>query len=290
MKKLMIAAAAMAMVGAASADLCDEVVGGAAGCALYNVKFTFKTLAAKDAKCSAANLAKDACTDLDEHIADKGLAYLDNVSRKFDGILWQCEAACFQGFGPDGDGPYEEDAEGAGDINYVLWEKKTELAISPLAEYKKGELQEGEVRWTGGGDAAKENEKFLVLGRYGNKAQKVTAYWKPTMNAALDKNEIVAAGFGTFDTKNLRIKSLSGNAVALLTPITAVTEELCDETEMVTVLAYMCHSFKSWCCCECVGAALAPASGTWSIKYNASASKNGKLSKIIPEYAWTTVE
>ena len=284
MKKLMIAAAAMAMVGAASADLCDEVVGGAAGCALYNVKFTFKTLAAKDAKCSAANLAKDACKELDADIETKGLAYLDNVSRKFDGILWQCEAVCFEGVAPN------EDAENADSINYVLWEKKTELAISPLAEYKKGELQEGEVRWVGGGTAAEEEKQFQVLGRYGNKAQKVTAFWMPSMNEALAGNMIVAAGFGTFDTKNLRIKSLSGNAVALLTPITAVTEELCDETEMVTVLAYMCHSFKSWCCCECVNVALAPASGTWSIKYNASASKNGKLSKIIPEYAWKTVE
>ena len=276
MKKLMIVAAAAAMAGVAFADLCDEVIGGAAGCALYNVKFTFKTLAAKDAKCTANQLASDACTALDADIAKKGLAYLDNTTRTFEGLLWQCKAACFEGVAPN------EGAADAGDINYVLWEKKSELAISPKAVYNSA--QDADPRWIGGGDAATEQTKFDVLGRYGNKAQKVTAYWKPSMLNA--EEEIIAAGFGTFDTKKMLIKSISGNAVGKLVPVTATTSELCTDVELVTVLAYMCHNFKSWCCCECVNAALAPASGTWSLKYNSSASKNGKLSKLIPEYAY----
>lgn len=276
MKKLMIVAAAAAMVGAASADLCDEVIGGADGCALYNVKFTFKTLAAKDAKCSAAQLQADACVALDADIAKKGLAYLDNTTRKFEGILWQCKSACFEGVAPN--------EQVGGDINYVLWEKKSEAAISPLAVYNSA--ADADPRWVGGDTAAKEQEKFDILGRYGNKAQKVTAYWKPSMNADLVDNEIIAAGFGTFDTKKLLIKSISGNAVAKLTPVTATSATLCNEVDLITVLAYMCHNFKSWCCCECVNAALAPASGTWTLKYNASASKNGKLSKLIPTYAY----
>lgn len=276
MKKLMIVAAAAAMVGAASADLCDEVVGGADGCALYNVKFTFKTLAAKDAKCTAAQLGAEACTALDADIATKGLAYLDNTTRKFEGVLWQCVAACFEGATPN------EGAANAGAINYVLWEKKSEAAISPKAIYNSAD--NADPRWVGGGEAATEQTKFDILGRYGNKAQKVTAYWKPTMLNA--EEEIIAAGFGTFDTKKLLIKSISGNAVGKLVPVTATTSELCTDVELVTVLAYMCHTFKSWCCCECVNAALAPASGTWTLKYNASASKNGRLSRLIPTYAY----
>ena len=279
MKKLMIVAAAAAMVGAASADLCDEIVGGGDGCALYNVKFTFKTLAAKDAKCAATYLESDACVALDADIKKKGLAYLDNTTRKFEGLLWQCEAACYEGVNPN-EADYDDETS---KINYVLWEKKTELAISPLAVYHKA--ADADPRWEGGGEANDEGKKFDILGRYGKKAQKVTAYWKPTMNADLAENEIVAAGFGTFDTKNLHIKSMSGNAVAKLTPITAISETLCDENEAVTVLAYMCHKWKSWCCCDCVNVSLAPASGSWSVKYNASASKKGKLSKLIPEYA-----
>jgi hypothetical protein len=278
MKKLMIVAAAAAMVGAAYADLCDEVI-DAGGCALYNVKFTFKTLAAKDAKCSATLLGSDACTALDADIATKGLAYLDNTTRKFEGILWQCEAACFEGAMPN------EGAQGAGSINYVLWEKKSELAISPKSVYNSA--ADADPRWAGGGEAATEEAKFDILGRYGKKAQKVTAYWKPTMNADLAGNEIVAAGFGTFDTKKKVIKSLSGNAVAKLTPLAAGSESLCGEANtMIAVLAYMCHDFKSWCCCVCVNTALAPASGSWSLKYNSSLSKKGKLSKIIPDYAY----
>ena len=278
MKKLMIVAAAAAMVGAASADLCDEIIGGANGCALYNVKFTFKTLAAKDAKCTAAQLQSAACQALDPDIATKGLAYLDNTTRKFEGLLWQCHAACFEGVAPN------EGAADAGPINYVLWEKKSESAISPKAVYNSA--QDADPRWAGGGEAATEQTKFDILGRYGNKAQKVTAYWKPSMNPDLADNEIVAAGFGTFDTKKLLIKSISGNAVAKLTPVTATSSTLCTDVDLITVLAYMCHNFKSWCCCECVNAALAPASGSWTLKYNASASKSGKLSKLIPEYAY----
>ena len=41
MKKLMFAATMLASTFA-MADLCDEAAGGSTGCAVYNVKFTFK--------------------------------------------------------------------------------------------------------------------------------------------------------------------------------------------------------------------------------------------------------
>ena len=124
MKKVLFAAALVALAGVASADLCDEILGPQAGCTLYKVQFKFKTLAGKDAKCTLAQLASEACQALDAEIATKGIAYLDNVNRTFDGILWQCKSACFEGAAPS------EGAAGAGPINFALWEKKQNLAIS----------------------------------------------------------------------------------------------------------------------------------------------------------------
>jgi hypothetical protein len=268
MKKLMIAAAAAAMIGGAYADLCDEVI-DSASCALYNVKFTFKTLGGKDAKCTAAQLAGAACGNLLAN-GEEGIAYLDNSTRKFEGILWQCKTDCFEGVAPN--------EQKGGAINYVLWEKKYERAVSPKATYDTA--QDADPRWYSDDEA----DNFDILGRYGKKAQKVAAFWTPTMGSTDEL--IYAAGFGSFDSKNLRIKSVSGNAVGKLKPINLVTENLCDDDQLLTVLAYMCSDFKSWCCCECVAAAVAPASGTWSLKYNSSLSKKGKLSKIIPVYAY----
>ena len=274
----MIAAAVAVMVGAASAELCDEVIGPPDGCALYNVKFQFKTLAGKDAKCTAAQLAAAGCLAIDAQIANKGIAYLDNATRTFDGVLWQCKSTCFEGTTPN-DPAYNDTS-----INYVLWEKKTEMLVSDKVTYTPP-ANGVAANWTTPDEAL----KFQILGRYGAKANKVAAYWMPTIEPqtlAPAGVTITAAGFGSFDTKKSVIKNVSGNAVAKLIPTSVKGDgTVCtDGTDKVAVLAYMCHTFKSWCCCDCVAATLAPASGTWSIKYNASASKNGKLSKIIPSY------
>ena len=265
----------------AMADLCDEAAGGSTGCAVYNVKFTFKTLAAKDARCSATQLASAACTALLAG-GEVGIAYLDNATRKFEGILWQCAGACFDGTAP-GVAPAVAPGVTVSDINYVLWEKKSEKAISGAAEYTAA----NEVKWTGNttSGADKENTKFDILGRYGNRAQKVAAFWTPSM---ADANEVIyAAGFGTFDARNYRIKSVSGNAVGKLVPIVATTGNTCGDENLLSVMAYMCGDFKSWCCCDCVAAAIAPASGTWSVKYNSSLSRGSKrLDQILPSYAW----
>lgn len=293
MKKLMIAAA-IALVGGACAadDLCNEIIGGGAGCSVYDVKFQFKTLGAKDAKCSAAQLAAAAClaiVDTDgDGVVDAGLAYLDNQTRKFNGLLWQCESACFEGVEPNAQTP------GAGAINYVLWETKSQKAISPKAIYDSAAVAaQTPPYWKGGTgntDASNEQNQFDILGRYGSKAQKVTAFWTPSLNndeiTAYANAKIYAAGFGTYDTKNKRMKTVSGNAVAKLAPLAISNATTCGETGLVPVLAYMCQTFKSWCCCECVSAAGAPASGTWSVKFNASKAKSGKLSNLIPEYAY----
>ena len=283
MKKLMIAATLLAST-VAMADLCDEVLGPANGCALYDVQFKFKTLAGKDARCTAAQLeaAAQQAWAAQYLVNGKlpGIAYLDNATRTFNGILWQCAYSCFEGVAP-GAAP---GAQNAGAINYVLWEKKTERTVSPKVVYT-APANNQPANWAGGGDAATEQTKFDILGRYGKNATKVAAFWKPTMDVAAE--EIYAAGFGTWNTKLSVIKTVSGNAVAKLVPVvvTSAGDTCNDGSAMPSVLAYMCNDFKGWCCGTCAAATLAPASGTWSIKYNASKSKNGQLSKIIPEYA-----
>ncbi len=287
MKKLMIAATMLASTFA-MADLCDEVIGATGNsCALYDVQFKFKTLAGKDARCTAAQLTAvssqawaQAWLAANNQVAPLvGIAYLDNATRTFNGILWQCATACFEGVTP-GVAP---GTQNAGAINYVLWDKKAERLVSPAAVYT-APANNQPASWVGGGAAANEQNKFEILGRYGKNATKVAAYWKPTMNDAFAGEEIVAAGFGTWNTKLSVIKTVSGNAVGKLVPvvITSAGDTCNDGSAMPSVLAYMCNDFKGWCCGNCAAAALAPASGTWSIKYNASKSKNGQLSRILP--------
>jgi hypothetical protein len=287
MKKLMIAATLLAST-VAMADLCDEVLGPAGnGCALYDVQFKFKTLAGKDARCTAAQLqavSKQAWAQpylVGTPATLPGIAYLDNATRTFNGILWQCAAACF-----DGAEPANAGNANAGAINYVLWEKKTERAVSPKVVYT-APANGQPANWAGGTPADNEQRQFNILGRYGKNATKVAAFWTPTMNPAFQGEEIYAAGFGTWNTKLAVIKSVSGNAVAKLIPVVVTSGgDTCnDGSAMPSVLAYMCNDFKGWCCGNCAAVAKAPASGTWSLKYNASKSKNGQLSKIIPEYA-----
>jgi len=283
MKKLMIAATLLAST-VAMADLCDEVLGPAGnGCALYDVQFKFKTLAGKDARCTAAQLeavAQQAWAA--QYLVNgklPGIAYLDNATRTFNGILWQCAAACFEGDHPG----VAQGAQNAGAINYVLWDKKAARLVSPAAKYT-APANGQPASWVGGDPANNEQNRFDILGRYGKNATKVAAFWKPTMNADFPGEEIYAAGFGTWNTKLSVIKTVSGNAVAKLIPVVVTTAgDTCnDGSAMPSVLAYMCNDFKGWCCGTCVAYALAPASGTWSIKYNASKSKNGQLSKILP--------
>ena len=304
MKKLMITAAAAA-VGLTSfgEELCyDDLVGD--GCAVYNVKFTFKTLAAKkNSNCGLKWLINDdrnmtwlrtdiAGVSIEDATTVAGgvhdqtifphipahkreLWWADNATRTFDGILWQCTAACFEGNGFRG----LTDNVG-GRINFALWEKQSKTTIAyPVLRYWTNKNRSRYGWWTR--DAQWD---FDFLGRYGQTAQKVAAYWTP----GIMRGWIEAAGFGTFDKKNLRITSVSGNAVGMIAPLNTGAKDACGrDSKFFVQVAFMCQDFIQWCCDGCyAGVELVPASGTWSIKYNASLSKGTKsLAKILPDYA-----
>jgi len=335
MKKLMIAATA-AMAGVtAFGGLCDPEAAGPDSCSVYNIKFTFKTLAAKK-RCelgarwlvsdfapgtegvwgakwyrspaadtaAAADPAGDgtAVTAADYiatglTVCDNGngalianavnrwVYWMDNATRKFEGIAWQCKSACFEGWF------FDCDFTNNGRLNYVLWEKKNSLAISyPVFQVKYG-ADDG-VKFT---ETPKtlyfsfDAQNEMLIGRYGNKAQKVTAYW--WLQNLLHGQSITAAGFGTYDVKNLRTKSISGNAVGMIMPIQDGASDPCgNKGRIFCALGFMCVEWMDWCCDGCyAGVDLVPASGTWSLKYNASATKKANadkatLASFVPNY------
>ncbi len=335
MKKLMIAAAA-AMAGTATfGGLCDPEVIGPDSCSVYNIKFTFKTLAAKTAcaqgakwlvsdfapgtfgvwgakwyrspaadAAAAADPAGDGATvTVADYIAtgltvcDNGnggvianaalrqVYWMDNATRKFEGIAWQCKSACFEGWFADCD------PNNNGRLNYVLWEKKSSLAISfPVFQVKYG-ADDG-ANFTGTVQTSYfslDAQQEMLIGRYGKKAQKVAAYWQ--LWRLLHGQSIDAAGFGTYDVKNLRTKSVSGNAVGMIMPISDGATDPCgNKARIFCALGFMCVEWMDWCCDGCyAGVDLVPASGTWSLKYNASATKKANkdkatLASFVPSY------
>jgi hypothetical protein len=313
MKKLMIAAVAAAMVGGVYADdLCNESGPAASGCSVYNVKFVLKTLAAKKKACDAkwlqdygnlwrrydsngavvdtvyaaviqAALSTENVAVNDANlgatvIAKRDLYWMDNATRKWEGVLWQCTAACFQG-------------DGANRVEFVMWEAKAKRAMS-FPAFRAYNKDKASYRWFSVNQnfntaavSANEDSNFWFLGRYGQKATKVAVGWNPTVYPAYGFH---AAGFGSFDAKNKRMTSVSGNCVGLIRPLVAGKEDDCGNgSNIFVIIAPLCTEFKQWCCDGCYyGEIAVPASGTWTLKYNSSLSKGTKpLSSIIPAYA-----
>ena len=246
MKKLMILAAVAAVSVGAYANLCSGTTGAASECALYNVKFTMKTLLGKDVS------SKDVCNGTSTTVA-----YLDNGTRTFEGILWDCEVGCsFFDNNP----------------NFVMWEKKYSIGVTTKLTYTASNT-------TYSADSA----AFDFVDRYSKKATKVEAYW-PAIDLSWDNGNgftgtgaFYAAGFGTYDAKTQLVKSISGNAVGYLTP----TSGKCGDP----MLCDLCTEFDNWAD-DGTAATKVAASGTWSVKYNASLSKGSKtLAQIVPSYA-----
>lgn len=260
MKKLMIAAAVAALTAGSYASLCDDEPEDVAGCAAYDVKITLKTLAPKVLK-GSKNQGDDVCV------------YLADGKRNLKGIIWMCEEACAF-----------LDADG-NNAKMILWrtDKKFQSAIGN----------------TLGWDAAAQEwvaEEFNVdiLDRYAKKADKVEALWKIDGLVATKKNgdqggeyDLTLGGFGKFDKKNLRVKSISGYAVGTVTPDSATQAGLCGDTADTApkVLDTCYEDFTDWCC-DGEETDAVVAIGTWSIKYNKSLA-NGKktLGAVVPSYA-----
>lgn len=285
MKKLMIAAAFAAMVGGASADVCDNTSGS--DCWVYDVKVTMKTLGPKRIK------GKDCYGAADK---DSNVEYLVNTTRKFSGIAWACEGACEM---PTEDG-----------LDFVMWEPARKVNVTePLkwVEIKKGDVlvsEHDEVVDDGNGNVTTNHVpakiatdadvkkgweadtlSFDIADRYDKKANKVEAYWSfenlkntfTTPDGDFDgEGKIFAAGFGKFDVKNSRIASISGNAVGTISPTMKCN---------APVVCDLCTEFEDWFT-DGQAATEVVMSGSWSMKFNKSLATGKKtLGQVVPKYA-----
>ena len=285
MKKLMIAAAFAAMVGGASADVCDNTSGS--DCWVYDVKVTMKTLGPKRIK------GKDCYGAADKY---SNVEYLVNTTRKFSGIAWACEGACEM---PTEDG-----------LDFVMWEPARKVNVTePLkwVEIKKGDVlvpEHDEVVDDGNGNVTTNHVpakiatdadvkkgweadtlSFDIADRYDKKANKVEAYWSfenlkntfTTSDGDFDgEGKIFAAGFGKFDVKNSRIASISGNAVGTISPTMKCN---------APVVCDLCTEFEDWFT-DGQAATEVVMSGSWSMKFNKSLATGKKtLGQVVPKYA-----
>lgn len=282
MKKLMIGAAVAALATGAFAGLCD-IQGDDSTCEAYDVTVTLKTLTHKILKC------KETCTTGADCVP-----YYVNGNRKFKGILWMCEADC----------SFE-------DAQLVLWrtDKGYNYAIGDVVwpdltvmEYKCLDFR---------------NQLLGLVNRYDKKAGKVQMAWsipglqecwwdsqsKTVRNdekkTGLDLPDysLALAGFGSYDTKNLRVKSISGGVAGTVGADPTGSKCVYDYGFLVST----CVEFVDYC--EGDGdidaspdstaqgilsgdeSALA-AYGTWKLKYNKKYSTgNQSIVSYVPNYA-----
>lgn len=253
MKKLMIAAAVAALSTGAFAS------GNAAQ--VYDVKITVKTTVCKDGKVSNGYL-----TTVAEKEKGELFAYRTQASRTILGLLWGC--GCDQAFSGEWGLANEDKGYWYGN---VFWDKKTGDLIGD--DYDDTILD------------------FAIINRIGKKANEVEMVWyllvTPAEGETGNDGLLTLAGFGTiadqiawieddddFNTCNSVIKSAKGNVAGYLPAPTGEYSgcEYCVESGDCEVFDF----------CYCSEADFkqednTAASGTWTLKYNSSASK--KLSK-----------
>ncbi len=228
MKKLMMFAAAMTIVGGAYAS-CGEVPQG--NCALvYDLKISLKT--------TKANEGDSTTIPCGEIIG--AVCYRTVGSVTWNGFLSACACDCisFQA------------------AEVYLWDEKTDTVVANA----------GSIDW-------------LVLNLIGKKGLDVEAFWtaggSPAVVTTVLEPVLYAAGFGKWDGKYDRLSSISGNIVGLLPPPDCTinlcrpsTALPCSDLDQDNLTIYT------------VG------SGTWSLKYNSSASKKSADTGVLPFPKW----
>ena len=257
MKKLMIAAAAAAMIGGAYAtDVCtDESEAGGVDCLVYDLQIKVKTLAPKYGNCKTKSGCSDGCSEI---------YYLDNTSRTLKGYIWFCDDECWEADDP---------------AHIVLWDATAKTYVVGI-----GYAYDADKRVT---KYYYETDQlaFDFLGRYGKKMTKAAASW------ALDTEYLRGYGAGLNgslmidkETKEAKLKSISGNFAGTVTPSLTIKTACSDET-VEGVYALLCDCFETICDLTETSDDV-PAYGTWSLKYNKKLSTGSTpMFKLVPKYA-----
>jgi hypothetical protein len=256
MKKLMIAAAVAAMGAGAFAD-CDIVEPPAGNCAeVYDVVFNLKTTECK-CKVLTTKTSGSECGITTHGKIEECVAWRQVVTKKVQGVIFSCFCDCTDdvaGSVLDGNvfapaiwnGLTTDAMEG----NQYFWIDKDKIVL-PADDLLT-------IKW---------------IARIGKTLNQVEA-------AGTFGEGIYVAGYGAYDTKNGRVKNITGNAAGVWgADIDCSDEEgqelcpaydLCDPT---TAVADFTKTF---------------AAGTWTVKYNDSKSKalaknrNSLWGKVVP--------
>ena len=256
MKKLMLTAALMASA-VAFAD-CDRPTTTPTNCAeVYDVVLNVKTTECK-CKYLTTKTSSSECGRTTTDKIEACVAWRQVVSKKIQGVIFNCQCSCTA----DVDGSILDSAV----LAPAVWNGLT-----------TEEMSGNQYFWVAKDKVVFDRDADLLtikwLGRIGKSMNQVEA-------AGTFQEGVNVAGYGTYDTKNNRVKSVSGNVAGVTGAPLDCSDELGEE---------FCPAYK-----PCEDTVLDDysktfVSGTWSVKYNASKSKAlaanaGNLwGKIVPQ-------
>ena len=282
MKKLMIAAAAAAMVGGAFADLCDDTINS--DCGAWKVNFTLKTLVPKRTVCKSGGCAD--CSDSSKEC----VFYYEQGTRKIQGYIWGCDSNCFD----DGS-----------DYFYTLWEPAFKFAWAPIERtsvtnaagqvigyqydangfegaFLRYSKKATKVAWMWATDALSA-ERSVKEGRLFVEDEKFYEAWAYGNGGAF---EFMAAGLsGSYDKKNHYLKSASGNVIGMISGMLYCGIYGDENLDCIAKTMDFCQDFTSWCE-DGDETPIVPAVGTVKIAYDKALSNGNKsIFSVIPDYA-----
>lgn len=247
MKKLMIAAAMAATVGAFASDNCSDPTTYTC-VSVYKVSFSIKTTA------PVSKAVKSDCAD------PTAVCYRKKASAKLAGYLYAGTEGTNGEWGLVTDGASCSDActcvEAFADLSQVFWDGKTYVDDQGMMAFDFVDRI--------GGKTSDKSKVVEAVGTY------------TSANYALR-----FAGFGSWDKKNTLVKSVSGNFAGTKTKADCEVEVSCSDPETVEVGTFMI------CDESAGQVEYTAAYGTWSIKWDKSAAKKfakkGGLLAILPK-------
>ena len=282
MKKLMIAAAAAAMVGGAFASLCqDDVISATPKCWAWTFRANVKTLVPAEVKVAQVNPGGGTlCADDFGGAPATNCTYLVAGIRQFTGVIWECESTC-----PAGD-------LALGGAKYVIWENSSKYAVSAPMTKKPEEdtsVTPAKKYWSYDGTAwPTANGTTTLFDRFGLYATAAEMYYALTLPgfagellpptyagyAGTFAGTLTIAGFGALPSQKpaANFQTINGYCVANWQPECGPTKK------------DFCTALRSWC--AEADATNVAGYGVWSISYNeALSSGNYSLADAVPARA-----
>ena len=282
MKKLMIAAAAAAMVGGAYAateetlcnDLCHDET-ATPKCFVWVFRANVKTLL--PAKVTVKTKTDDSSICYDGVTPGSTCKYLVAGVRQFVGLAWLCESVC----------PAQDIHDGK--CNFVAWENSSKLPITKPLEWD-GTVFTADV-------IPEADEEAVLFDRFGIQGKAVEAFWPLELDGitlgAMSEAEqekfkqyvgayggdLYLAGFGALPSRltAANFAVINGYCVANWQPECGPTKP------------EFCEDITSWCAED--DATNVAGYGIWSLTYSSAYSSGTySLRRIVPARAQVKAE